>query len=30
MEAIRNWFQELYESTGLNFSVFYDAYDWNR
>ena len=30
MEAIRNWFQELYESTGLNFSVFYDVYDWNR
>jgi polar amino acid transport system permease protein len=30
MEAIRNWFQELYESTGLNFSVFYDAYDWSR
>jgi polar amino acid transport system permease protein len=30
MEAIRKWFEELYESTGLNFSVFYDAYDWNR
>jgi polar amino acid transport system permease protein len=30
MDVIRNWFQELYDSTGLNFSVFYDAYDWNR
>ena len=30
MQAIGNWFQRLYESTGLNFSVFYDAYDWDR
>jgi polar amino acid transport system permease protein len=30
MQAIGNWFQRLYETTGLNFSVFYDAYDWDR
>src|ERR1700751_4904128 len=30
MEAISDWFQRLYESTGLNFSVFYDPYDWHR
>jgi polar amino acid transport system permease protein len=30
MDAIPDWFQRLYESTGLNFSVFYDPYDWNR
>jgi len=30
MEAIPDWFQRLYESTGLNFTVFYDSYDWNR
>src|ERR1700751_5924289 len=30
MDAISGWFQRLYESTGLNFSVFYDSYDWNR
>ncbi|MBR0835318.1 amino acid ABC transporter permease [Bradyrhizobium manausense] len=30
MQAIGNWFQHLYETTGLNFSVFYDAYDWDR
>jgi polar amino acid transport system permease protein len=30
MDAISDWFQRLYESTGLNFSVFYDPYDWNR
>ena len=30
MDAIPDWFKELYESTGLNFTVFYDAYDWNR
>ena len=30
MDAIPDWFQHLYESTGLNFSVFYDAYDWDR
>lgn len=30
MQAIADWFQRLYETTGLNFSVFYDAYDWGR
>ena len=30
MDAIPDWFQRLYDSTGLNFSVFYDLYDWNR
>ncbi|MEH2485487.1 amino acid ABC transporter permease [Bradyrhizobium sp. AZCC 2230] len=30
MQAIGNWFQRLYETTGLNFTVFYDAYDWDR
>ena len=30
MDAISHWFQRLYESTGFNFSVFYDPYDWNR
>ena len=30
MQAIGDWFQRLYETTGLNFSVFYDAYDWDR
>jgi polar amino acid transport system permease protein len=30
MDAIPDWFRRLYESTGLNFTVFYDAYDWNR
>ncbi|SHN68699.1 amino acid ABC transporter permease [Bradyrhizobium erythrophlei] len=30
MDAIPDWFRELYQSTGLNFTVFYDAYDWNR
>ena len=30
METISDWFQRLYESTGLNFSVFYDPYDWHR
>jgi polar amino acid transport system permease protein len=30
MDAIPDWFRQLYESTGLNFTVFYDAYDWNR
>src|ERR1700757_4208391 len=29
MDAIPDWFRELYQSTGLNFPVFYDAYDWN-
>jgi polar amino acid transport system permease protein len=30
MEAISGWFQRLYDTTGLNFTVFYDAYDWQR
>jgi polar amino acid transport system permease protein len=30
MDAIPDWFKQLYESTGLNFTVFYDAYDWER
>ena len=30
IEAVANWFQRLYETTGLNFTVFYDSYDWNR
>jgi len=30
MDAISGWFQRFYESTGYNFSVFYDPYDWNR
>jgi polar amino acid transport system permease protein len=30
MDVIPDWFRELYQSTGLNFTVFYDAYDWNR
>jgi polar amino acid transport system permease protein len=30
MDAIPDRFRELYQSTGLNFTVFYDAYDWNR
>ena len=30
MNAIPEWFQRLYESTGFNFSIFYDPYDWNR
>ena len=30
MQAISNWFQLLYASTGLNFSIFYDSYDWAR
>lgn len=30
MDAIPEWFRHLYESTGLNFTVFYDAYDWDR
>ena len=30
MDAIPDWFRQLYESTGLNFTVFYDSYDWNR
>lgn len=30
MHAVPDWFQRLYDTTGLNFSVFYDSYDWNR
>jgi len=30
MEAISGWFQRLYDTTGLNFTVFYDSYDWQR
>jgi polar amino acid transport system permease protein len=30
MEAIPDWFRRLYETTGLNFTVFYDSYDWHR
>ena len=30
MEAISGWFQRLYDTTGLNFTVFYDGYDWQR
>ncbi len=30
MEAIPHWFQRLYETTGLNFTIFYDPYDWAR
>jgi polar amino acid transport system permease protein len=30
MDVIPHWFQRLYETTGLNFSIFYDSYDWYR
>lgn len=30
IEAVASWFQRLYEATGLNFTVFYDSYDWGR
>ncbi|GJE41010.1 amino acid ABC transporter permease [Methylobacterium soli] len=30
MDVIPDWFQRLYESTGLNFTVFYDSYDFQR
>jgi polar amino acid transport system permease protein len=30
MDAIQDWFKRLYDTTGLNFTVFYDAYDWHR
>lgn len=30
IEAVRGWFQRLYDTTGLNFTVFYDSYDWDR
>jgi polar amino acid transport system permease protein len=29
MEQIPNFFRWLYEATGMNFSVFYDIYEWN-
>ena len=28
--TIQAWFQHLYETTGFNFTVFYDPYDWDR
>ena len=28
--TIQAWFQQLYETTGFNFTVFYDPYDWGR
>ena len=30
MDFIAGWFHHLYETTGLNFTVFYDPYDWHR
>lgn len=30
IEAIQDWFRRLYETTGYNFTVFYDPYDWDR
>ena len=30
IEAVQAWFQRLYETTGFNFTVFYDPYDWHR
>lgn len=30
MDVIAAWFKRLYETTGFNFSVFYDPYDWQR
>ena len=30
MDAVPNWFRGLYETTGYNFTVFYDPYDWDR
>ncbi|KAB1070274.1 amino acid ABC transporter permease [Methylobacterium planeticum] len=30
MDVIPDWFQRLYETTGLNFTVFYDSYDFQR
>ena len=30
IDAIQAWFRRLYETTGLNFTVFYDPYDWDR
>ncbi|CAA2105612.1 Histidine transport system permease protein HisM [Methylobacterium bullatum] len=30
MDAVPNWFRTLYDTTGFNFTVFYDPYDWDR
>lgn len=30
MDVIPDWFRQLYETTGLNFTIFYDSYDWDR
>lgn len=30
LDLIAPFFERLYETTGLNFSPFYDSYDWNR
>lgn len=30
MDAVAEWFRWLYESTGLNFTIFYDPYDRQR
>ncbi|WOI56851.1 amino acid ABC transporter permease [Palleronia sp. LCG004] len=30
LDLIAPFFERLYETTGLNFSPFYDQYDWNR
>jgi len=30
MQLIAEWFKQLYAVTGMNFSVFYDGYDWHR
>ncbi len=30
MKAIPDWFQALYDRTGINFTVFYDGYDFHR
>lgn len=30
MDFIAGWFRRLYDTTGLNFTVFYDPYDWHR
>ena len=30
MSAVADWFRALYETTGINLTVFYDAYDFQR
>ncbi|MFC6792207.1 ABC transporter permease subunit [Methylobacterium komagatae] len=30
MGSIPDWFQRLYVSSGFNFTIFYDSYDWMR